>query len=158
MTATTLQPHQASAFLLTAETLEAAVVLACTAVSAATLRRAWQYHRRNAALGADSASLLWSWMAVRTEAVLLLVQLVSLGIGLDRLVLDAGREWAGGGDPAAAWPRYLTYGTARTAMSVLVACKVLMNARDYRRIQREAAAALAAGCESSECPGKRGKC
>jgi hypothetical protein len=108
------------------ETILALVVAGCTAVSiVTTLSAVGTYRRRRR--GHDPVARVVAWMLVRTEAVLLAVQFVSLFIAADRVLSF---------DPHVieVWDRYTTYGTARTLISVLIAFKVVLNCRDHARV------------------------
>jgi hypothetical protein len=107
------------------EAILALTVAACTAINVRTLSRAAGLYRRRRA-GRDGVARTVAWMLVRTEFVLLFVQLIFLAVALDRAFTTHP-------DEPGVW-RYTAYGTARTLASVLIAFKVLLNDHDHRRV------------------------
>lgn len=119
------------------ETCLALLVAGCTGISVLTTFMAVAVYRRRAK-SCDPVAVLVAWMLLRTEGVLLLVQCLFMSVAVDRLLAMHAPE------PPDVWGRYVAYGTARTAASVLIAVKVVLTGRDHAKLRAMADAELPA--------------
>ncbi len=104
--------------LLAYEIALALIVAACIANSAHTLRLAHKRLNVVKASGVNGNARRWAIAHLRTEALLLLAQSVSLVIGFYRF-----------------WHPDFWGATLRTAITVIVALAVSLNRRDYEWIE-----------------------